>query len=127
MRVSVRWILLGVFLAILVLPFILVVFAKFTSHRFIYYPVPDSFLEGSEMRGVAERQFIPVDYCWIRDCEQLVRTRDLVLFEYPDLDRKRYLARIVNEFGKGEYEAVVLKDNSTTTETIYLEWIKGRD
>ncbi len=126
MKKRLKWILLGVFLAILVLPFLLIVFAKFASHRFIYYPVPDSFLEGGEMRGLAKRQFVPIDYCWLRDCRKFIRTRDLVAFKYPGLNNI-YMARIMKELGNGQYDAVVLKDNATTTETIYLDWITGRD
>lgn len=112
---------------VLAVSFFLFFTAKFFSHRFVYYPVPDSFLEGSETPGLAERQFEPIDYCGIRWCSFMIRTRDLVAFEYPDVENKIYMARIVKVSGIGEYDAIVLKDNATTTEKIYIDWIKARD
>lgn len=100
--------------------------------QFAYMPVPDSFLIGSEAKGLPERQFYVMHRCSLRyfgmPCEAWIRINDLVVFRYPGSNTNR-LARINHLLGSGAYDATVLGEDTitTTTEKIYTSWIIARD
>lgn len=103
-------------------------FIYLVSTRFVYYHVPDSFLEAGEMKGLEKRQFVnfksPINY---KHDEAIIKN-GIVAAKDPN-NSDMLLARIKSEKSEnGWYDVIFIQtDGTTSTGQVHYDWISARD